>query len=189
MLIAPRIATSVQRIVGASSPSVLNRLYRGEAGEGVKDISDYERSLIDRAQPRDEKIRSRHHELHVPDSYVSSSTGADVVDEIRRRRLIYRSKQRGWLEVDILLGTWAATNVPTLSKKELDEFEVLVNTETIDIYNILTLRTDIEPGSSLDSDTVKKVREWCEGCPLGKVDPNGGLQEKYADIKKKANLT
>jgi len=168
----------------------LVRTYRGDAGEGMKELSDYERSLVDRARPKDEEIRNRHHELRIPKSYVSSSPDTDVADEVRRRRLIYRAKQRGWLEVDILLGTWASQNVPNLLAKELDEFESLVNEETIDIYNVLTLRKDIEPGSALDSDTVRKVMEWCKSCPLGvQAENNSGLQERYAQVKKDANLT
>jgi succinate dehydrogenase assembly factor 2 len=36
--------------------------------------------------------------------------------QVRRKRLIYRSKQRGWLEVDLLMGTWAVEHVPKLSE-------------------------------------------------------------------------
>uniref|UniRef100_A0A6U5EYQ2 Succinate dehydrogenase assembly factor 2, mitochondrial n=1 Tax=Corethron hystrix TaxID=216773 RepID=A0A6U5EYQ2_9STRA len=192
-LALPRVTSAVRRFKVAallSSPTevLLKRNYRGDSGEGVKGLSEYERTLVDRARPRDEEIRSRHLELTVPESYASLST--DVVDDVRRRRLIYRAKQRGWLEVDILLGAWAAKNVPQLSKDELDEFEVLVNEETIDIYNILTLRTDIEPGSSLDTKTVRRVMEWCKSCPLGKQsESSDGLKETYAHVKKDANLT
>ena len=45
--------------------------------------------------------------------------------------------------VDLLLGTWASKFVGTLEMKELDEYEVFVNMETIDIYNIITLRVDV----------------------------------------------
>ena len=36
-----------------------------------------------------------------------------------RRKLLYRSKQRGWLEMDIMLGNWAAANLPRLQEAEL----------------------------------------------------------------------
>ena len=35
------------------------------------------------------------------------------------RRLVYRSRQRGWLEVDLILGKWATEFVPTLTAEEL----------------------------------------------------------------------
>ena len=52
--------------------------------------------------------------------------------------MIYRSKQRGWLEADILLGSWAVLHVPSLSIKELDEYEIILNEETIDVFNYVT---------------------------------------------------
>jgi succinate dehydrogenase flavin-adding protein (antitoxin of CptAB toxin-antitoxin module) len=38
------------------------------------------------------------------------------------------------LEVDLLLGKWAAENVPSMTDKELSEYEALLNQETIDIF-------------------------------------------------------
>ena len=45
----------------------------------------------------------------------------DVLDPLdaTRRKLLYRSKQRGWLEMDIMLGNWAAANLPRLQEAEL----------------------------------------------------------------------
>lgn len=101
--------------------------------------------------------------------------------EVRKKRLVYRSKQRGWLEVDLLLGTWAAQNVPHLSMDELDEFEKFVNLETIDIYNVLTLRTDIP--EEMKGSVVEKIQAWAKDSPLGKAD-----REKYGEVKKMNNL-
>ena len=36
-----------------------------------------------------------------------------------RRKLLYRSKQRRWLEMDIMLGNWATANLPRLQEAEL----------------------------------------------------------------------
>ena len=104
---------------------------------------------------------------------------------VRRKRLIYRSKQRGWLEVDLLLGTWANENVPNLSNEELNQFEEFVNMETIDIYNVITLRTDIpiEMQNITGGHIVEKIQEWCKTSPLGKADI-----EKYKKVKAEKNL-
>jgi hypothetical protein len=37
---------------------------------------------------------------------------------------MYRSKQRGFLEMDLLLGLWAKENVPTAKEPLLAAFEV-----------------------------------------------------------------
>ena len=103
--------------------------------------------------------------------------------EVRKRRLIYRSKQRGWLEVDLLLGTWAAQNVPNLTLEELDQFEEFVNLETIDIYNVLTLRVDVPEEMRGKDSVVERIREWAKDSPLGKAD-----KERYGLVKKMNNL-
>ena len=105
--------------------------------------------------------------------------------QVRKKRLVYRSKQRGWLEVDLLLGTWANENVHLLSPEELDEFEAFVNMETIDIYNIVTLRIDIPESLRTEHGhgVVEQIQEWARGHPLGKADPNA-----YEKVKKENNL-
>lgn len=82
----------------------------------------------------------------------------------------------------MLLGTWAHNNVGSLSASALDEFEALVNEETIEIYNLLTLRTGIP--EHLDNETVRSIQKWCESHPLGRADP-----EKYKEVKGEAGLT
>ena len=39
-------------------------------------------------------------------------------------RLLYRSKQRGFLEMDLLLGLWAEDNIRSASPEMLKAFEV-----------------------------------------------------------------
>ena len=102
-------------------------------------------------------------------------------DAVRRKRLIYRSKQRGWLEVDLLLGSWAAENVATLTKEECDAYEHILNCETIDIFNFITGKDPVPP--RLDTPVMKRLQDYCASAPLG-TDPEG-----YATAKADANLT
>jgi len=105
--------------------------------------------------------------------------------EVWKKRLIYRSKQRGWLEVDLLLGTYAGENVPLMSPDELEQFEDFINLETIDIYNIITHRTPV-PESLKKPDGVvsiaEQIQQWAVSRPIG-TDP-----EKYKEIKEQNNL-
>jgi succinate dehydrogenase assembly factor 2 len=55
-----------------------------------------------------------------------------------RRRLLYRSKQRGWLEMDIMLGDWARNNLPSLGGAELDQFQQIIDMENPDLFRWLT---------------------------------------------------
>ena len=81
-------------------------------------------------------------------------------------------------------------HVPQLSVEELDQFEKFVNLETVDIYNVLTLRTDV-PEDMKCSDNivdgaktvVEKIQDWVKQSPLGKAD-----REKYVEVKTNHNL-
>jgi succinate dehydrogenase assembly factor 2 len=161
------------------------RFYRGEAGEAPPVLSEKEIDLLSVAKPRSDEIRAKH--LQMPDGATIPRSSWDPNNpvptdnlEIRRKRLVYRSKQRGWLEVDLLLGTWAHNNVHKLSPLELDEYERFVNLETIDIYNVITLRLDVpEDMKTASGDgVVERIQTWARGSPLGKADP-----EKYKQVK------
>mmetsp|Transcript_15390 Transcript_15390/g.42579 ORF Transcript_15390/g.42579 Transcript_15390/m.42579 type:complete len:197 (-) Transcript_15390:1232-1822(-) len=151
------------------------RFYRGDSGDAVQELSLDEEKLYAAAKPRADAIYERH--IEMPEGGL----------ENRKKRLIYRSKQRGWLEVDLLLGTWASENVPSLhSADELDQFEAFVNMETIDIYNVITLRLDVpEDMKRADGNgVVERIQEWARSHPLGKADP-----QKYREVKTESNLT
>lgn len=169
--------TLPRRIYHYARPTPSIRTYLGDAGPMQKTpneaIAKRENALWEKAQPRYDSIMERHTRL------PPASDGQEL--EVRKKRLVYRSKQRGWLEVDLLLGTWAAQNVPHLSMDELDEFEKFVNLETIDIYNVLTLRTDIP--EEMKGSVVEKIQAWAKDSPLGKAD-----REKYGEVKKMNNL-
>mmetsp|Transcript_25401 Transcript_25401/g.47738 ORF Transcript_25401/g.47738 Transcript_25401/m.47738 type:complete len:207 (+) Transcript_25401:34-654(+) len=168
--------TQILQSKGIAVNFTQRRLYRGAAGEGrASEPKGIDSAMQEKSLKADREIRERH--FAMPEATADS----DAVT-VRRKRLIYRSKQRGWLEVDVLLGTWAHQNVPNLSPTQLDEFEALVNEETIDIYNLLTLRTNIP--DHLDNETIRGIQEWCEGHPMGKASV-----EKYKDVKKEAGLT
>eukprot|EP00980_Cylindrotheca_fusiformis_P029331 scaffold23297_cov132-Cylindrotheca_fusiformis.AAC.9 len=159
---------------GNLRPSMVQsvRYYRGEAGEGNQSLSANEEALLKIAKPKADAIFRKHIELPTDDL------------ETRRKRLVYRSKQRGWLEVDLLLGTWASDHVATLDANELDEFEDFVNMETIDIYNVITLRLDVpESMKKGGNGVVERIQEWARSNPLGKADP-----EAYRAVKTDKNL-
>lgn len=181
------------------------RWYRGDSGDMKSrenldpndEVAKRESKLIDIAKPKSEKIYARHiamptlegidaHALGIgQDEEVKNSPDAnkELELDIRRKRLVYRSKQRGWLEVDLLLGTWASEHVHLLDMEELDEFEDFVNLETVDIYNIVTLRTNVPDELKGGREVVERIQNWAKQSPLGKADP-----KKYGEVKGKNNL-
>lgn len=64
----------------------------------------------------------------------------------RHRRLIYRSKQRGWLELDLLLGEFALFELPGYGSDQLDLWEEILDVENPDLYKYLTLQLPSPPG-------------------------------------------
>lgn len=105
----------------------------------------------------------------------------DELDINRRKRMIYRSKQRGWLEADLLMGSWAAIHVPHLSNEELDEYEILLQEETIDIYNYISKKDPLPPHLQ-NLSVMKKLQDYA-------LTKNMASPEGYKEIKSKTNLT
>lgn len=112
------------------------------------DLSLASRTVV---SSRDAEIRLLHEKI--PDSL-----------EIRKKRLIWRSKQRGLLEVDLLLGTWALEHIPAMtSTKDLDQYEHLLNLETIDLFNVVSkpeLDFDSVPANVKEGPVLNQIRSF-----------------------------
>jgi len=53
-------------------------------------------------------------------------------------RMLYRARQRGWLELDLLVGMWAEREVERLTPEMLNDVEVLLDQENPELYKWLT---------------------------------------------------
>ena len=60
------------------------------------------------------------------------------MNEIRRKRVLYRSVNRGCKETDILVGRFAEANIWQLSEEEVVNLEKFLEEGDNDIYNWLT---------------------------------------------------
>lgn len=189
----PHLLPSVAATAMQNFQLTAHRGYRGDSGEATPSLSAKEEDLLVKGKPIYDKIYERHvRPVQLKDlsaqnlqDLEADHPSADLELEVRRKRLIYRSKQRGWLEVDVLLGTWACDYVPTLTTDELDQFEKFVNMETIDIYNVITLRLDVpeEMKRPDGQGVVERIQEWARSSPLGKADP-----AEYKRVKESKNL-
>jgi succinate dehydrogenase flavin-adding protein (antitoxin of CptAB toxin-antitoxin module) len=77
----------------------------------------------------------------------------NLAETIYRKKLLYRSKQRGLLEVDLILGSWATNNINKLSSLELKNYEKILNKDTTEIYDLLINRKN---DKDVD-DTIKNI--------------------------------
>ena len=76
----------------------------------------------------------------------------------------------------------AAANVSRLSVAELDQYEAILNRETIDIFNYITEKDPTPP--EIDGTIMTELKEYCATSPLGKASPAA-----YEEAKAKSSLT
>jgi antitoxin CptB len=54
--------------------------------------------------------------------------------EVRRKQLLFRCQRRGFKEVDLIFGAFAATHLNGLSAEELEQLDLLLNVPDDDVY-------------------------------------------------------
>ncbi|KAL0034859.1 hypothetical protein WJX77_010541 [Trebouxia sp. C0004] len=93
-------------------------------------------------QQQTEQQRTRQQSHPQQQQYSNHMKAIQHDPELRRKvlvnRLLYRSRQRGFLEMDLLVGIWAEKQIPQLSENMLQQFEVVLNQENPDLYKWLT---------------------------------------------------
>ena len=79
--------------------------------------------------------------------------------ETRRKRLLFRAKRRGFKEVDIIFGTFAAAELEAMSEAELDQFEALLAAPDQEVY--AWLRGHAEPPAAHDTPLFARMKALC----------------------------
>jgi antitoxin CptB len=55
-----------------------------------------------------------------------------------KKQLLWRARQRGLLELDVILGSFADKNLKTMTSAETAEFEKILALESPDLYKLLS---------------------------------------------------
>jgi antitoxin CptB len=79
--------------------------------------------------------------------------------EDRRKRLLFRCQRRGFKEVDLIFGTFAARAIGSLDESGLDELEALLDAPDQDIFAWLKNEEPVPP--RYDTQTFAKLRALC----------------------------
>ena len=86
------------------------------------------------------------------------------------------------LEADLLLGSWASENASSLSHEEMDQYEKILNLETIDVYNVVTSQQEAPP--QVQGKILERLKAYALQSPFGHAS-----KEKYEEMKRVNNLT
>lgn len=81
-----------------------------------------------------------------------SSEGLDV----RRRKLLFRAWHRGMRETDLIMGRFADAHIATLSDRELDEFERLL--EVLDRDVLAWVTGEMPVPTAFDTELLRRLR-------------------------------
>ncbi|HEY0104890.1 MAG TPA: succinate dehydrogenase assembly factor 2 [Rhizomicrobium sp.] len=77
----------------------------------------------------------------------------------RRKRLLFRAQRRGFKEVDLIFGVFAAQELAGLGEAELDQFEALLAAPDQDVY--AWLRGHAAPPVPFDTPLFARLKAVC----------------------------
>ena len=79
--------------------------------------------------------------------------------ERRRARLRFRAERRGFKEVDLIFGAFAAEFLPHLTDAELDQFEALLAAPDQDVFSWLKREAPVP--AAFDTPVFAKLQSLC----------------------------
>jgi antitoxin CptB len=79
--------------------------------------------------------------------------------EARRKRLLFRAQRRGFKEVDLIFGTFAAAELSQLSEAELTQFEALLLAPDQEVY--AWLRGEAPAPPDFDTPLFARLKALC----------------------------
>jgi succinate dehydrogenase assembly factor 2 len=82
----------------------------------------------------------------------------------RRKRLLFRSKERGMLETDLILGSFAIKNLEGMNETQLVQFEEILDCIDPDLFMYLTKKVDTPP--ELDNEVMHMIQLHTFNNPL-----------------------
>ena len=78
---------------------------------------------------------------------------------VRRKQLLFRCQRRGFKEVDLIFGTFAAREIDSLEAADLDALETLLNAPDQDVF--AWLKGEIALPPDYDTPVFARIRALC----------------------------
>ena len=85
--------------------------------------------------------------------------GSNDAQNVRRKRLLFRAARRGFREVDMIFGTYAARSLGNLGDAGLDAFEALLSIPDQQIYDWLRGAAPVPP--AYDTQVFQDMKALC----------------------------
>ncbi|MDE1938869.1 MAG: succinate dehydrogenase assembly factor 2 [Alphaproteobacteria bacterium] len=79
--------------------------------------------------------------------------------ENRRKRLLFRAQRRGFKEVDLIFGTFAAQSLAGLDEAGLDQLEALLDAPDHDVF--AWLKGDAPVPAAFDTPVFAQLKALC----------------------------
>eukprot|EP00929_Paragymnodinium_shiwhaense_P042653 TRINITY_DN2203_c0_g1_i1.p2 TRINITY_DN2203_c0_g1~~TRINITY_DN2203_c0_g1_i1.p2 ORF type:complete len:146 (-),score=44.41 TRINITY_DN2203_c0_g1_i1:312-749(-) len=79
--------------------------------------------------------------------------------EKRRKMLLWRAKSRGWLELDVLMGTFTQKHIGEFDDEKLDSLEEILELENPDLIKWFTGQAPV-PEEIIDNEIMKMMMEY-----------------------------
>ena len=79
--------------------------------------------------------------------------------EVRRKRLLFRAQRRGFKEVDLIFGAFAAEALPAMESRAIDEFEALLDAPDQEVFAWLQDHAPVPP--EFDNETFAGLKAVC----------------------------
>lgn len=81
-----------------------------------------------------------------------------TLEDPRRRKLLYRAQHRGFKEADLVIGSFAAAKLATLSEAQVDTFETLLEVPDQELFAWIIGRAPTP--AEHDSDVMEMLRAF-----------------------------
>jgi antitoxin CptB len=97
----------------------------------------------------------------MPARYIQPMTNVENggSKEARRKRLLFRAQRRGFKEVDLIFGTFAAEALGAMDEAALDQFEALLTAPDQDVYEWLRDQTPVP--AAYDTPVFAELKAVC----------------------------
>jgi antitoxin CptB len=150
---APYVSTSLYcRVHSDSVSSVVSTVPSPPSPAAAPSFSGIPRrwlSSSDASNPDEAKLQY---------TFIPSQSQQPQSPEIRLKKIMYRCKMRGMLELDLLLGSWANEHAQTLTDQDLDDLEALSLAETPEVLKWVMKKED--PPADFDSRVLRQLQAY-----------------------------